>query len=93
MELSCPTTKVLAMVYTSGRQLAAGGSDNLIRLWDLGTGDVQYRLEGHTGSVAALAYDPKARLLVSGSFDTTIRLWNLNRFTHDETAQRRKTDR
>jgi WD40 repeat protein len=33
---------------------------------------------GHTGSIAALACDPNAKLLVSGSFDTTVRLWQLD---------------
>jgi WD40 repeat protein len=34
-------------------------------------------LEGHTGTVAALACDATGRVLVSGSYDTTIRIWNL----------------
>jgi WD40 repeat protein len=57
--------------------LAAGGSDDLIRVWDLATRSEQLRLVGHTGSVSALAWDSQAEVLISGSFDTTVRLWLL----------------
>jgi WD40 repeat protein len=35
------------------------------------------QLEGHTGTVAALACDSSGCVLVSGSYDTTVRVWQL----------------
>jgi len=54
-----------------------GGSDNVIRLWDLRKQNEQFQIFGHTGSVAALAFDAQSATLVSGSFDTTVRIWQL----------------
>lgn len=83
-----PTSKILSLVFTSDHQLATGGSNNEVLLWDIATQTVAFRLEGHTGSVAALAFDQESGLLASGSFDTTIRIWNLKRLGHDATALR-----
>ena len=62
-------------------------SDHSVRLWDLATSTEQFRLVGHTGSVATLAWNPGADVLVSGSFDTTVRFWPL-RDTAMDTASR-----
>ena len=56
--------------------MATSGSDNEIRLWDLAKRQQTARLDGHTGSVSALAFD--RGLLVSGSYDTTVRLWKID---------------
>ena len=57
--------------------MAVGGSDNVIRLWDLASRQEQNRLVGHTGTVAALAWDATANTLLSGGFDTTVRVWQI----------------
>ena len=49
----------------------------MIHVWDLTSKEETHRLVGHTGTVAALAYDPTQHVLVSGSFDTTIAIWLL----------------
>ena len=79
---------VLSLAFCGPAKLAAGGSDNLIRLWDLATRSEQYRLVGHTGSVTTLVWDAEASVLVSGSFDTTVRFWRLGEITI-KTASRR----
>ena len=38
--------------------IATGGSDNLVRVWNWHTQIEADRLQGHTGSVATLAFDP-----------------------------------
>ncbi len=68
---------VLSLAFCGPERVAAGGSDNVIRIWDLSTGTEQLRLLGHTGSVSALVWDTRAEVLVSGSFDTTVRFWPL----------------
>lgn len=57
--------------------MAAGDTENVIRLWNLSSKTEESQLLGHTGTVTALAYDPQAGTLVSGSFDTTVRLWKI----------------
>ena len=68
---------VLSLTFCGPGLLAAGGSDNVIRVWDAAASSEQFRLVGHTGSVTALVWDQKTGTLVSGSFDTTVRLWHL----------------
>jgi len=49
------------------RWLASGGKDNVIKIWDLATGNVLRTLYGHTSNVNALAVSPDGKLLASGS--------------------------
>ncbi len=75
--LDCRGTKVLSMVVCGESLIATGGSDNVIRLWNWQTQTEADRLVGHTGSVAALAFDHSTGTIVSGSYDTTVRVWRL----------------
>lgn len=65
--------KVMALAVVGEDQVAAACSDNQIHLWDLSTGRHLDTLEGHTGSVSALA--PWNGGLLSGGFDATVRFW------------------
>jgi WD40 repeat protein len=69
--------KILALAFCSAGRLAVGGSDNVIRVWDLADRRERFELVGHTGSVTALTWDASDGMLLSGSFDTTVRLWQL----------------
>ena len=51
------------------RWLASGGKDNVIKIWDLATGNILRTLYGHTSNVNALAVSPDGKLLASGSGD------------------------
>src|SRR4030095_5992641 len=51
------------------RWLASGGKDNVIKIWDMATGNVLRTLYGHTRNVNALAVSPDGKLLASGSGD------------------------
>lgn len=55
--------------------LASGGSDGIVRLWDLRTGEVVRQLLGHTGPITSLQFDDTC--LVTGSADSTVRIWDL----------------
>eukprot|EP00658_Telonema_sp_P-2_P058585 TRINITY_DN4709_c0_g1_i1.p1 TRINITY_DN4709_c0_g1~~TRINITY_DN4709_c0_g1_i1.p1 ORF type:complete len:211 (+),score=41.92 TRINITY_DN4709_c0_g1_i1:176-808(+) len=64
----------------AGTQLASGGNDNLLSVWDLGASQTRYNLTQHTAAVKALAWCPfEANLLASGggTTDRTIRFWNM----------------
>ncbi|KAI3698263.1 hypothetical protein L2E82_42531 [Cichorium intybus] len=69
----------------SGQQLASGGNDNLLHIWDRSMASsnspTQYlhRLEDHTAAVKALAWCPfQGNLLASGGGggDKCIKFWN-----------------
>ncbi|XP_038875176.1 cell division cycle 20.2, cofactor of APC complex-like [Benincasa hispida] len=69
----------------SGQQLASGGNDNILHIWDRSTASSNsatqwlHRLEDHTSAVKALAWCPfQGNLLASGggSGDRSIKFWN-----------------
>jgi len=67
--------KIFSLQYCGMTILASGGSDNVIRLWDLTANREIANLVGHTGTVSTLFYDEQNNMLISGGFDTTIRHW------------------
>jgi len=77
-KVHCQSGKLLSMVICGEDLIATGGSDNVIRVWNWQSESETEALVGHTGSVAALAFDPDSRTIISGSFDTTIRVWRLD---------------
>ncbi|KAL3630782.1 hypothetical protein CASFOL_023766 [Castilleja foliolosa] len=69
----------------SGQQLASGGNDNLLHIWDRSAASSSsptqwfHRLEDHTAAVKALAWCPfQGNLLASGGggTDRCIKFWN-----------------
>ncbi|KAK4370721.1 hypothetical protein RND71_010196 [Anisodus tanguticus] len=69
----------------SGQQLASGGNDNLLHIWDRSMASSNsstewlHRLEDHTAAVKALAWCPfQGNLLASGGggADRSIKFWN-----------------
>ncbi|KAF3639858.1 Cell division cycle 20.1, cofactor of APC complex [Capsicum annuum] len=69
----------------SGQQLASGGNDNLLHIWDRSVASSNtstewlHRLEDHTAAVKALAWCPfQGNLLASGGGggDRSIKFWN-----------------
>jgi len=64
---------MMAVAFVGPNRLATGGSDDVIRIWDLVARQEVERLSGHTGSVMALAY--RGGTLVSAGFDATVRVW------------------
>lgn len=73
-ELPAP---VASLAFCGDDRLAAGAADNKLRVFGLTARTVQRELPGHTGTVAALAWDASRGTLVSGGFDTTVRFWRL----------------
>ncbi len=68
---------VLAIAFSpSGRWLASGSSDGMVRIWDAATGKEQHALRGHGREVYSVVFSPDGKVLASGSNDHTIRLWD-----------------
>jgi WD40 repeat protein/serine/threonine protein kinase len=61
----------------SGEQLAVGGSDPLVHLFEVKSGDEISTLKGHTDAVLSVAYSRDGELLISSGYDNTARIWNL----------------
>jgi WD40 repeat protein len=81
------TGKTRSLVFCGPDLLAAGGTDNKVRIWDLGRVEKlapgnnvhveDTQLVGHQGSVTTLVYDARTETIISGSYDTTVRVWSL----------------
>jgi WD40 repeat protein len=61
-----------------GKTVAAGNDNNLVKLWDVASGDEKHILKGHTGGVQALAFTPDGKYLASGSWDFTVKIWDVS---------------
>ncbi|KAJ6121868.1 hypothetical protein N7512_004333 [Penicillium capsulatum] len=68
---------------TGTRILLTGSVDHTVRVWQKRSGDsLKYRLactlEGHTGSVNAIAVADGTDIVASGAADGTVRIWRIN---------------
>lgn len=59
-----------------GSRLVVGYDDDVIRIWNLNTGNLVRELRGHEAPVIAIAYSPDGKTISSASSDSTVRLWN-----------------
>ena len=61
-----------------GKRLFSGGSDNMVQVWELQTGEQELTLLGHTYGVKCGALSQNGKVLVTGSWDQTVRIWDVN---------------
>jgi len=72
-----PDEGVLAVaVRPDGKWVAAAGTDNTIRFWEVATGKAGPVLRGHGNAVLDLAFSPDGTRLASASKDKTVRIWD-----------------
>ena len=67
--------EVAALAALQDGRVASGSCDNVIRIWDPGSGALTRELRGHKGWINALATLEDGSL-VSGSSDNTVRIWD-----------------
>ncbi|KDO17974.1 hypothetical protein SPRG_16626 [Saprolegnia parasitica CBS 223.65] len=53
------------------------GRDKAIFQWDVATGKVVRKLDGHSHSVNAVEYNDDCSVVASASYDSTVRLWDM----------------
>jgi len=67
-------------VHPSGKVLAVGGSDGVVRVWKLGTGLTDPLAEpAHRNTLYGVAFSPDGNWLAVASFDRSISVWRCER--------------
>ncbi|KAJ3112800.1 general transcription repressor [Physocladia obscura] len=68
----------VAISPIDGRCIAAASLDMKVRIWDLRTGRLLERFEGHKDSVYSVSFSQDGRSIVSASLDKTLKVWDLS---------------
>lgn len=68
---------VNAIAFAGATRIVSGGDDFAVLIWDLESGNVQHRLEGHRGKVISVAVFYFGKRVASASWDGTARVWDL----------------
>lgn len=59
--------------------VVAGSFDKSAWVWDIETGELVARLEGHTDKLYSIEFSPTGDSIITGSLDNTIKAWQLPR--------------
>lgn len=54
----------------------ANPTDNVVRIWDVRTGQCMMVLRGHCGNILAASFEKDGKRFVTGSTDGTVRIWD-----------------
>ncbi len=71
-----------------GDQLISGGSDGMLRWWNIESGECVLIQEAHQGIIRSLKVSPDGKLLASCGEDGAIMIWDLESFAHLQTLRR-----
>lgn len=68
---------VTSIAYSpDGKTIVSGSNDATVRIWDVASGEVIAKFEGHD-LVYTVAYSPDGKAVASGDWDGTVRVWNV----------------
>ena len=68
--------KSAALELVQNGYLASGSSDTSIKIWNIETGQLKFKLIGHSDAVNSLEYLQDV-YMASASSDNTIKIWNI----------------
>ena len=75
--LTTPDTLLCLTLNREQNLLAAAGTDNHVRVYDLPSGRLRWNTEGHADWITSLAFSPDSKLLATASRDRTARLFDV----------------
>jgi WD40 repeat protein len=76
--LSTVDDSILSVAITpDGSRVVAGSHFGMVRLWDLETGSLLYKVQGHRARIRSVAITPDGNYAVSAAEDGSIKIWNL----------------
>jgi len=67
----------MGAAFSPDGRFAARGHGEVIKIWDVATGQDRLELIGHTAAVKSIEFAPDGRLLISGGGDGAVRIWDL----------------
>lgn len=73
-----PESVTMVAWEPSGKLIASGSWDKMIRVFDEQTGDIVKILRGHSSPVWSITWSVDGQQLASGSNESSIRLWDLS---------------
>src|SRR6266571_8316857 len=69
---------VTSVVWSpDSKNIASGGSDRTIQIWNAASGERTFIYQGHFGIVTGLAWSRDGKRIASGSSDHTVQVWNV----------------
>jgi WD40 repeat protein len=73
-----PKDAVFAVAFSpDGKLLAAGGADNVARVWSVDENKLVTELKGHTGWVLGVSFSADGKFLATSSDDRTAQVWEV----------------
>ncbi len=70
---------ILALAISKdGKKIAAGGTDRIVRVFDVDSGKIEHAVENHADWILGIAFTPDGKGLVTASRDKTAKVWDLN---------------
>ncbi|KAG0288951.1 SCF ubiquitin ligase complex subunit cdc4, partial [Dissophora globulifera] len=70
-------TQSVRALAAEGSTLVSGSYDCTVRVWNICTGALVHRLQGHTQKVYSVVLDTERNQCMSGSMDAFVRIWSL----------------
>lgn len=72
------TLKDYGVVFSpDGRTLAIGLMDKSIKIWDMTSGGIIHKFEGHESFIYDISFSPDGKILATGSDDKKVIIWDL----------------